>query len=208
MGIYYVLEGVIYKSPCARSLMKANVARTTKGLMEACNVLKHCARYSPRTGYYWDFERKSVKKINKINKGKGNGKGKGKSKGNVAIAAALAKGASISISESASASVEENSAALASSTTSTTAAGDDIEDIDNEEDIDIDDNEEEEGTESMQEILNDFKARSKMATSARRILDNRPAGERSEEEEEGIRAKEKMNSILLRLKGSIRTGAS
>ena len=178
MGIYYVLEGVIYKSPCARSLMKANVARTTKGLMEACDVLKYCARYSPRTGYYWDFQKK-IKKISK-------------NKGNVAIAAAAAIGTSVSI--------EEETSAINASSTSTVAGDADAEDIDI--------NDEEEGTESMQEILNDFKTRSKMATSERRILDNRPAGERSEEEEEGIRAKEKMNGILLRLKGSIRNSAS
>ena len=32
LGIYYVVEGVIYKSPPIRSLMKSNVARTLDGL--------------------------------------------------------------------------------------------------------------------------------------------------------------------------------
>jgi len=56
LGIFYVLEGVIYKSPTVRSLMKANVARTIQGLDEACKELSVCARYDPCTGYTWDFE--------------------------------------------------------------------------------------------------------------------------------------------------------
>ena len=32
LGVYYVVEGVIYKSPNIRSLMKSNVARTLDGL--------------------------------------------------------------------------------------------------------------------------------------------------------------------------------
>jgi hypothetical protein len=128
LGVYYVLEGVIYKAPSARSLMKANVARTCQGLVDACDELKKCARYSPRTGYYWDFESKSSKS---------------------------------------SETPEERS------------------------------------METEGEILEDFKKRAKIARTSRRVLDNRRMGERSEEEEEGIRAKEKMNSILFRLKASI-----
>eukprot|EP00586_Coscinodiscus_wailesii_P020158 CAMPEP_0172497016 /NCGR_PEP_ID=MMETSP1066-20121228/94750_1 /TAXON_ID=671091 /ORGANISM="Coscinodiscus wailesii, Strain CCMP2513" /LENGTH=243 /DNA_ID=CAMNT_0013269589 /DNA_START=57 /DNA_END=784 /DNA_ORIENTATION=+ len=56
LGIYYILEGVIYKAPCVRSLMKANVTRTVEGLAEACNALSACARYDPSTGYLWDFD--------------------------------------------------------------------------------------------------------------------------------------------------------
>ena len=163
LGIYYVLEGVIYKSPCARSLMKANVARTTQGLMEACDVLKHCARYSPRTGYYWDFE--GLKKLMRINSHGsavvGNDGNVGNGNGN--------NGNNVTSTSNGNGNITE--------------------------------------TETIQEILDDFKARSKLATSARRILDNRPAGERSEGEEEGIRAKEKMNSILMRLKSSINTAS-
>lgn len=57
LGIYYCVEGVIYKSPAARSLMKTNVARcATAALSEACRILAPCARYSPATGYCWVFE--------------------------------------------------------------------------------------------------------------------------------------------------------
>lgn len=56
LGIYYVLEGVIYKSPTVRGLMKANVARTLEGLTDACAALSQCARYLPSTGYIWVFE--------------------------------------------------------------------------------------------------------------------------------------------------------
>ncbi|CAB9526752.1 of RNA polymerase II transcription subunit 6 [Seminavis robusta] len=56
LGIYYVVEGVIYKAPSVRSLMKANVARTLEGLSGACQVLSVCARFQPSTGYTWHFE--------------------------------------------------------------------------------------------------------------------------------------------------------
>jgi hypothetical protein len=56
LGIYYVLEGVIYKSPSVRGLMKANVARTLEGLSDALHVLRQCTRYLPSTGYTWVFE--------------------------------------------------------------------------------------------------------------------------------------------------------
>ena len=56
LGIYYVVEGVIYKSPAVRSLMKANVARTLDSLSGACQALSVCARYQPSVGYMWVFE--------------------------------------------------------------------------------------------------------------------------------------------------------
>mmetsp|Transcript_33425 Transcript_33425/g.40481 ORF Transcript_33425/g.40481 Transcript_33425/m.40481 type:complete len:244 (-) Transcript_33425:56-787(-) len=56
LGIYYILEGVIYKSPSVRSLGKANVTRTLEGLSEACDALGECSRYEPSAGYFWEFE--------------------------------------------------------------------------------------------------------------------------------------------------------
>ena len=56
LGIYYIVEGVIYKAPSVRSLMKANVTRTLDGLAGACSALSTCARYQPSTGYTWNFE--------------------------------------------------------------------------------------------------------------------------------------------------------
>ncbi|KAL7443961.1 hypothetical protein ACHAXM_010971 [Skeletonema potamos] len=56
LGIYYILEGVIYKSPTVRGLMKANVTRTLEGLSEACDALSVCARYDPSSGYSWKFD--------------------------------------------------------------------------------------------------------------------------------------------------------
>lgn len=44
LGIYYVLEGVIYKAPSLRALMKANVTRTAQGLSDARQALSVCAR--------------------------------------------------------------------------------------------------------------------------------------------------------------------
>ena len=117
LGIYYVLEGVIYKSPSMRTLMKSNIARTAKGLQDACDVLSSSAWYSTSSGYFFDFESKS--------------------------------------------------------------------------------NWEEE--EDEEDILARMKQKGKRT---RRVLDNRPPGERTEEEEEGLRSKEKMNSILLRLSKS------
>ena len=55
LGIYYILEGVIYKSPSVRGLMKSHIARTLSGLSEACDALSQCARYEPTTGYTWRF---------------------------------------------------------------------------------------------------------------------------------------------------------
>ena len=56
LGIYYIVEGVIYMAPSVRSLMKANVTRTLGGLAGACNSLSVCAKYQPSTGYTWVFE--------------------------------------------------------------------------------------------------------------------------------------------------------
>jgi MED6 mediator sub complex component len=57
LGIYYCVEGVIYKAPSVRSLMKTNVARTSgEALSSACTALASCARYHPATGYIWVFE--------------------------------------------------------------------------------------------------------------------------------------------------------
>ena len=56
LGIYYILEGVIYKSPTVRGLMKAHIARTLEGLSEACDALSVCARYDPSSCYSWKFE--------------------------------------------------------------------------------------------------------------------------------------------------------
>jgi len=122
LGIYYVLDGVIYKSPSVRSLLKATVSRTIQGLEDACDALSGCAWYEPGTGYAWNFEAG----------GKQNPDG-----------------------------------------------------VDGEEEDEVD-------------ILNQMRMgrRKRM----RRVLDNRRPGERTEEEEEGIRAKEKINAILLRLR--------
>lgn len=56
LGIYYIVEGVIYKSPSVRTLMKANVARTLTGLTNASQTLSPCSRYHPSIGYVWVFE--------------------------------------------------------------------------------------------------------------------------------------------------------
>ena len=55
LGLYYIVEGVIYKSPAVRSLFKANVARTTACLHGATVSLSACARYLPSSGYQWVF---------------------------------------------------------------------------------------------------------------------------------------------------------
>jgi MED6 mediator sub complex component len=58
LGMYYVVEGVIYKSPAARSVMKTNIARcANSGLAAACRALASCARYAPANGYCWIFEK-------------------------------------------------------------------------------------------------------------------------------------------------------
>jgi len=123
LGIYYVLDGVIYKSPSVRALLKATVSRTIQGLEDACDALSSCAWYEPGTGYAWNFEA-----------GVGGTQNLGGSDGN-------------------------------------------------EDEVDILD-----------------QMRMGRRKRMRRILDNRRPGERTEEEEEGIRAKEKINAILSRLR--------
>ena len=56
LGIYCVMEGVIYKAPLVRSLMKANITRVLEGLSSAAQQLSVCARFQPSTGYTWHFE--------------------------------------------------------------------------------------------------------------------------------------------------------
>jgi hypothetical protein len=117
LGIYYVVEGVIYKSPAVLSLMKANVTRTLEGLSGACSALSVCARYQPSLGYTWVFE-----------------------------------------------------------------AGEDKNDKDNIDPV---------------ALIQLSKKRKR-----RKILDNRRPGERTAAEEEGIRASEAMNQILVRISKS------
>jgi hypothetical protein len=118
LGIYYVVEGVIYKSPAVLSLMKANVTRTLEGLSGACQALSVCARYQPSLGYTWVFE----------------------------------------------------------------ADGDNKDDKDNVDPV---------------SLIQLSKKRKR-----RKILDNRRPGERTAAEEEGIRASEAMNQILVRISKS------
>jgi len=66
VGVYYVVEGVIYKSPAIRSLMKSNVSRTLDGLAGACSALSVCARYLPSTGYTWNFNENEEHKISNV----------------------------------------------------------------------------------------------------------------------------------------------
>lgn len=56
LGIYYIVEGIIYKSPAVRSVGKTNIARTISGLIQANEALSICARFLPSTGYTWIFE--------------------------------------------------------------------------------------------------------------------------------------------------------
>ena len=49
MGYFYILEGVIYKAPSARSVMKTNVAVILKGLESAYDTLNRCTRYVHKT---------------------------------------------------------------------------------------------------------------------------------------------------------------
>eukprot|EP00956_Cyclotella_meneghiniana_P012934 scaffold18488_cov59-Cyclotella_meneghiniana.AAC.9 len=118
LGIYYILEGVIYKCPTVRGLMKAHIARTLESLSEACDALSVCATYDPSSGYAWRFEPQD----------------------------------------------------------------------DEEEDVDADD------------VLSYEQERRRR--KRRRVLDNRRPGERTEEEEEGIRASESIDRILSRLSKS------
>jgi len=63
LAVYYVVEGVIYKSPSVRALQKANIARTLQGLSGACSCLSSCARYQPSTGYTWVFEKDELEPV-------------------------------------------------------------------------------------------------------------------------------------------------
>ena len=147
LGIYYVMEGVIYKSPSVRALMKSNVTRTLEGLSEACNALSVCARYEPSTGFQWKFH-------------------------------------------------------------------DDDDDDDNYDDDDDDDEGDDDDDKEMSLSQNNDHSNDKKTfkhnlirmksshanrTKRRRILDNRRPGERTDEEEEGIRASEAIDRILIRL---------
>lgn len=135
LGIYYVVEGVIYKAPSVRSLMKANITRTLEGVAGACQVLSVCARFQPSTGYTWHFE--------------------------------------------------------------AGVGGDDDTDTkkkaaDNKDDDDDDD--------AVEDDLDPVALRKLNQTRKRRkILDHRRPGERTVAEEEGIRASEAMDRILVRL---------
>ena len=122
LGIYYVMEGVIYKSPSVRALMKANVTRTLEGLTEACDALSTCATYEPSTGYQWKFQND-----------------------------------------------------------------------------DQDEKQEEEAMKSSKSDKIKIKSLNTNRTKRRRVLDNRRPGERTDEEEEGIRASEAIDQILVRL---------
>lgn len=58
LGIYYIVEGIIYKSPAVRSLCKANVARTLGCLQGATELLSTCAHFQqPSLGYQWYYRR-------------------------------------------------------------------------------------------------------------------------------------------------------
>jgi hypothetical protein len=56
LGIYYVVQGVIYISPPVRSIQKTHVARVLQGLRKAQQALSPCARYHPSVGHVWIFE--------------------------------------------------------------------------------------------------------------------------------------------------------
>ena len=60
LGIYYIVEGIIYKAPAVRSVMKTNTTRTLTGLSGACQSLSQCARYHPSVGYTWVFEEEEM----------------------------------------------------------------------------------------------------------------------------------------------------
>mmetsp|Transcript_4175 Transcript_4175/g.5479 ORF Transcript_4175/g.5479 Transcript_4175/m.5479 type:complete len:268 (-) Transcript_4175:220-1023(-) len=56
LGVYYVVEGVIYKAPAVRSLCKAHVAKTLGSLSSTFEALRKCTFYQPSLGYLWVFE--------------------------------------------------------------------------------------------------------------------------------------------------------
>ena len=57
LGIYYIIEGAIYKSPSVRSIVKANLSRTIEALTDTCQVLSECAQYEPTLGFMWNFDK-------------------------------------------------------------------------------------------------------------------------------------------------------
>jgi hypothetical protein len=164
LGIYYVLEGIIYKSPSARSLMKANVARTTQGLIDACDTLRQCQRYNPRTGYYWDFEAllSSLQNSN-----------------NQKSSPSPSPSTPIMVSQNNSLNLERHERA------------------NHNHDDDHDDEYYNEQT--IAHVLQEYKTQ---VDHVQQTNDNRysiNSAQRSQEEEQGIRAREKINSILLGL---------
>jgi MED6 mediator sub complex component len=165
LGIYYIVEGIIYKSPSVRSVCKTNVARTLHGLAAANEALSVCARYLPSTGYTWVFEDAQAK-------------------------------------------------------------FDDIDDSDSEDDSTATENEVESDDKKNSSYLTDGKRKKKTKISSnsgmnpvelyqlckkrkrRKVLDHRRPGERTAAEEEGIRASESIDQILVRLsKSHLVTGA-
>ena len=135
LGIYYCVEGVIYKAPAVRSLMKANVARTSlEALSQACTTLASCARFHPATGYIWIFEPPTT---------------------NVTLP------------------------------------------IDDDDDATIGQRDDENPVALLQ-----------LARKRRKMLDHRRPGERTAVEEEGIRASEAMDQILVRLSKNLSTLSS
>ncbi|GKY92615.1 hypothetical protein MPSEU_000231600 [Mayamaea pseudoterrestris] len=59
LNVYYIVQGVIYKSPPIRSIQKTHVARVLGGLGHAQKTLSPCARFHPAVGYVWVFENQS-----------------------------------------------------------------------------------------------------------------------------------------------------
>lgn len=151
LGVYYIVEGVIYKSPTIRSLMKSNVARVLDALSNASSTLSVCARYLPSTGYTWRFEGDEDDDDDDD----------GHDAGDVAK----------------------------NSTGRDVSGGGDGDKQQTRQRLS---NEENPVT-----LIKSIKRQKR-----RRILDNRPIGERSEAEEEGLRATQAMDQILVRLNKS------
>jgi MED6 mediator sub complex component len=139
LGIYYVVEGVIYKSPSVLSVMKTNITRILEGIGGACQTLSVCARYQPSFGYMWVFEQDT--------------------KGDLP------------------------------------------------DDETIDEGEQGEGPPSKKRTVEDVTDTVKLIRLAKRrkrrkVIDHRRLGERTPAEEEGIRASEAIDQILVRLSRS------
>lgn len=56
LGVYYIVQGVIYKSPPVRNIQKSHVTRVLTGLARAQRTLAPGARFLPSTGYLWVFD--------------------------------------------------------------------------------------------------------------------------------------------------------